>query len=187
MDLGAYAQIEDLSKVAKENGIEVPRLRGYRLMKDEEPVPTEDIKRMMDESAVDVCVNLCRARPFWKANANCYSYGWHSDLLLEYYLVKDVDENGYKKYTGIRWDRIHGKKRKALKLAIKHQKKRIQQQFETWNKYVGNPNILYIHARIGGWNWGDYGGSALAKQPWFLEKVDDYFDDTYCDIYALIK
>jgi len=31
MDLGAYVQIEDLDKIAKENGIVVPRLRGYRL------------------------------------------------------------------------------------------------------------------------------------------------------------
>ena len=35
MDLGAYAQIDDLSEIARRNGIEVPRLRGYRLMKDE--------------------------------------------------------------------------------------------------------------------------------------------------------
>ena len=38
MDIGAYVQIDDLDKIAKENGIEVPRLRGYRLMKDEKPV-----------------------------------------------------------------------------------------------------------------------------------------------------
>lgn len=33
MDLGAYAQIEELEELAKLNGIQVPRLRGYRLMK----------------------------------------------------------------------------------------------------------------------------------------------------------
>lgn len=32
MDLFAYTQIEDLEEIAKENGIECPRLRGYRLM-----------------------------------------------------------------------------------------------------------------------------------------------------------
>ena len=56
-----------------------------------------------------------------------------------------------------------------------------------WNKYVGRENVLYIHSRIGGTNWDYYNGNELTKQPWFLEKVDNYFDSTYCDIYALIK
>ena len=187
MDLIAYVQIDNLSKIAKDNNIEVPRLRGYRLMKDEDPVSTEEIKKLVNRCEVDVCENLCRARPFWNENACCFSYGRRSDLLLEYYLIKDMDENGRKEYTGIRWDRIHGKKRKILKLAIKHQKKRIKKQFEMWNKYAGNGNVLYIHSRIGGHNWSCYGGNELAKQPWFLDKVDDYFDETYCDIYALVK
>ena len=37
MDLFAYLQIEDLEKYLKDNNIEIPRLRGLRLMKDEEP------------------------------------------------------------------------------------------------------------------------------------------------------
>ena len=36
MDLGAYSQTEDLDEIAKRNNIHVPRLRGYRLMKNEE-------------------------------------------------------------------------------------------------------------------------------------------------------
>ena len=59
-------------------------------------------------------------------------------------------------------------------------------QFNTWNKYVGRDDVLYIHARIGGNNWNYYDGPELARQPWFLEKVDDCFDSTYCDIYAKI-
>lgn len=35
MDLGAYVNIEDLDAIAKANGIDIPRLRGYRLMKEE--------------------------------------------------------------------------------------------------------------------------------------------------------
>lgn len=30
MDLEAYINIEDLEQIAKENGIDIPRLRGYR-------------------------------------------------------------------------------------------------------------------------------------------------------------
>jgi hypothetical protein len=42
-----------------------------------------------------------------------------------------------------------------------------------------------IHARIGGNNWEYYDGDeTVATKPWFLEKVDDEFDSTYCDIYV---
>ena len=187
MDLKAYAQIDDLGKIAKDNNIEVPRLRGYRLMQDEEPVSAEEIKRMMNNCEVEVCKDLCRSDPFWNANANCFTYNSWTDYLCEYYLVKCADENGYTHYTDIRWDRIHGWKRKTLKFAIKKQKRRIQKQFEMWNQYAGKENILYIHSRIGGPNWNEYGGNELTKLPWFLDKVDDCFDYTYCDIYASIK
>ena len=55
-----------------------------------------------------------------------------------------------------------------------------------FNKYVGRKDILYIHARIGGGNWSYY-HHRVDKQPWFIEKVDDAFDSTYCDIYAKIN
>lgn len=35
MDLYAYLQIEDYDALAKANGIEIPRLRGYRWMENE--------------------------------------------------------------------------------------------------------------------------------------------------------
>lgn len=97
-------QIEDIEKIAKDNGIEVPRLRGYRLMKYEKPVNVSKMNK----------------------------------------------------------------------------------QREIWNKYAGRDDILYIHARIGGNNWPHYHDQVDTK-PWFLEKVDDSFDSTYCDIYAKIK
>lgn len=187
MDLMAYMQIDDLEKIAKENNIEVPRLRGYRLMKDEELVSMEEINRMMKNCEVSTCEHLCCAEPFWNANAHCYEYSSWTDYLCDYYLVKNTDENGYEKYTDIRWDRIHGWKRKVLKFEIKKQKRRIQKQYDMWNKYVGEKNVLYIHARIGGGNWSCYGGDELVQQPWFLDRVDDCYDETYCDIYALIK
>lgn len=43
MDLEAYINIEDLEQIAKENGIDIPRLRGYRLMKEEEPISQKKI------------------------------------------------------------------------------------------------------------------------------------------------
>lgn len=187
MDLGAYANINDLGKIAKDNNIEVPRLRGYRLMKDEKIVSSEEIKRMMNDCEIEVCKDLCCANPFWSANAFCHSFSSWTDYLLKYYLIESVNEKGFKKYTGIRWDRIHGWKRKILKFEIKKQKRKIQKQFDVWNKYAGKENVLYIHARIGGGNWDCFGGNELMKESWFLDRVDDYFDETYCDIYASIK
>ena len=37
MDLGAYVQIGDLESLMKANGIDIPRLRGLRLMSEEKP------------------------------------------------------------------------------------------------------------------------------------------------------
>lgn len=116
MDLVAYANIEDLEQLAKDNGIDIPRLRGYRLMSEEEPVSQEKINRMKKDCEVDVAKYLCCSDPFWNPNP---SRGWEfsvrTDHLCDYYLTKDE----------IRWDRIHGWKRKILKFAIKKKKRRI--------------------------------------------------------------
>ncbi len=185
MDLGAYAQIGDLDKIAKDNGIEVPRLRGYRLMKDEESV---DLKEIVNKGAiaVDCAMDLCESSPFWNPNARCGEFSYLTDLIKKYYLVTSKDENGHTKYTGVRWNKIHGKKRKILKTYIHNEIKRSTAQWTTWNKYAGKDDILYIHARIGGNNWSSY-YQQVVGQPWFIEKVDDSFDSTYCDIYARIK
>ena len=187
MDLAAFVQIDDLDAIAKANGIEVPRLRGYRLMKDEQPVSLEELKALMKDCEVQVCEDLCCSVPFWSARSSCHRFSQQTDYIRKYFLIQEVDEKGYNRYVGIRWDRIHGKKRKILKFAIKKQNKRIQKQFDVWNKYAGKEGVLYIHSRIGGRNWDYYGGDELSAKPWFLEKVDDWFDSTYCDIYAVVK
>lgn len=187
MDLFAYTQIDKFDKIAKDNGIEVPRLRGYRLMKDEEAASPEDIKYIMKKSEITVCRCLCCSDPLWSSNPDFYEYSGKTDLILRRYLIEEVDEDGCSNYVGIRWDRIHGRKRKILKFEIKKQKRKIQEQLDMWNKYIGRDDVLCIHSRIGGNNWKYYGGDELTKMPWFLDKVDDCFDETYCDIYALIR
>ena len=185
MDLGAYINIANIEDIAKQNGINVPRLRGYRLMGEEQLV---NIKEMIDKNQVAVsCVKcLCESEPFWSIHCEWYTLNSWTDYLKSYYLVKSKDENGYTNYTGVRWDRIHGWKRKVLKTYIHNEIVRQRKQWEVWNKYAGREDILYIHARIGGGNWSYY-SSEVANQPWFIEKVDDSFDNTYCDIYAQLK
>lgn len=70
---------------------------------------------------------------------------------------------------------------------MKKNSKKIQQQYDMWNKYAGKENVLCIHARMGGKNWEYYHGKAnLLSQPWFLDRVDNAFDSSYCDFYAKI-
>ena len=77
---------------------------------------------------------------------------------------------------------LHGKARKKYKLALKHARK----QYDIFNKYVGK-NVLYVHARVGGANWDFFGMDEITKHPLYLERVDDYLDNTYCDIYFKLK
>lgn len=188
MDLMAYVQIEDLAKIAQENGIEIPRLRGYRLMKYEKPVSKEAIKAIKHNAAIEVVEDLCRTRPIWNPHDSGHWYTERTRASVDYYLVTETNENGDEYYSDIRWDRIHGKKRKILKYAIKKAHQRVEAQYSTWNKYAGKENVLYIHSRMGGGNWEYYDGKKeLMSQPWFLDRVDDWWDGTYCDFYASIK
>lgn len=189
MDLYAYAQIGALDKLAKDNGIDIPRLRGYRLMSEEKPVSSEEIGQMIKDGEIEACEDLCHSYPLWCLNPILRHHGDKTAYLCDYYMVKNHkrDDNDGREYVDIRWDRIHGKKRKILKFKIKKMRRRIEQQFEMWNRYAGKENVLYIHSRIGGRNWGFCGGNELMTQPWFLDRVDDYFDCTYCDIYASLN
>lgn len=179
-------QIDALDEIAKKNGIEVPRLRGYRLMKAEKPVTNEEIEQIKKSAAVEEVKELIEQPPFWYGSPTWYDYRKKLTTKREYYLTFEIDEEGKQCFTGIRWDRIHGKKRKVLKFAIKKAKNRIQKQFDVWNKYAGLNGILYIHARIGSENWL-YHGDEVSEKPWFIEKVDDWWDCTYCDIYAKVE
>ena len=74
-----------------------------------------------------------------------------------------------------------------MKHVMKITKRRVLESFGTFNRYVGRDDILCVHARIGGRNWGYYNrGGAVSGSDAFIEKVNDMFDDTYCDIYLRI-
>lgn len=176
MDFGAYVKIDDVSKIAEENGINIPRLRGYRLMVNEEPLPTDEIKKIEEFAEKGVYENMCSGVPAFSVNPLYYAFGEYTDRII----AKYIDEHG-----NLRWNLVHGKKRKNAKFAVKKIKRQVRKQYETFNKYVGREDVLYVHARIGGGNWKLY-CAEIQNQSWFLEKVDDFYDDTYCDIYAKI-
>lgn len=176
MDLGAYAQIDNLGELAEKNGIYIPRLRGYRLMSEEKPLTKEDKEHWINSLYLIKCEYILRRR--W-VRPGVYVHEY------DYFVNKRVDR--IIKDDGIDWSQVHGKLRKKFKYERKRAEKLCEKQISTFNKYAGRNDILMIHARIGGNNWLYYDGPEIEKQSWFLEKVDDCFDNTYCDIYAKLN
>lgn len=181
MDLGAFLQIGSLGYIARANGIDIPRLRGYRLMSECEPCTKETMDSLKKEAAIEIVERLCAAQPFWNPKPELWSFDDWTDCLKDYYLVKGRDGG----YVNVCWFRIHGWKRRILKFEIKKKYRKIEANRDMWNKYAGQENVLYIHSRIG----SDYfkkEREEIKKQPWFLDMIHDDFDSTYVDIYARV-
>ena len=180
MDIGAYAQMEDLEQIMKDNNIDIPRLRGLRLMKNEEPITRASMEDHWEYIGVLECETLCQNG--FKVNASWCELSAETDKIVDKYMIRN---NSYP--IGIKWNKVHGKKRKAFKYVIRKARDRVLLQDRMFNKYCGRDDVLYIHARIGAGNWGWYNCDEIVKdQPWFLEYCEDAFDCTYVDIYAKI-
>ena len=177
MDLGAYVQIGSLSKLAKLNNINVERLRGYRHMKyEDKPLDINEETKGLNRYIVE---DLVTGIPAWSLNSNMYKWNFESD--------KKVRKFYDSKNERIKWENIHGKRRKILKYALKIKRLEAKKQFDLFNKYLGREDILYIHARIGSRSWSDIHYWDYKKEPWYIDGIDDYFDDSYCDIYAKLN
>lgn len=200
MDLFAFAQMDRFTELMNAQGIDIPRLRGVRWMKEEEAVPEEEIRQSIKDQHSWVMEQAVTSEPRFALHPLCYEYSAWTDYLKRYYLIQETEQRSYfdfetggsKTYdhtyvVGVRWDRIHGKNRKNLKYMLKKSAKEVRRQYAAYNKYAGREDVLQIHARIGSNNWFNYDAHlTVEKQPWFLEKVDDAFDYTYCDIYVKI-
>lgn len=175
MNLGAFFNIGNLKPIAKANGIDVPCLRGYWLMKNKKKLTNDDISEMCRDITIEAIEKLIASN--WK------------ELPYREYSIKTTKRN--KHYLNdtdfdkmvIRWDRIHGKKRKIAKWECKKSCRNVIRQMNMFNKYAGRDDVLYIHARLG--NWLDI-MSDIKKKSWYLESINDSFDSSYCDIYAKI-
>lgn len=191
MDLFAYTQISALQPIADYNGISIPRLRGYRLMEYEKPVTAEEMTEMLTNATI-YAVKQCCSMGFIYSDR--FFFMLDTTRLEERYLVKnprylqenESGETDYREYVGIRWDRLHGKKRKRAKHEIKQRLARIRNQYSLFNRYAGKPGILYAHSRIGGANWNTYKNEVI-QHPGFIERTDDCYDNTYCDLYYRVE
>lgn len=170
MDLYAYTQIEDLSFILKNQKIDVPRLRGLRLMKREEKFSQEDINNTIKEDGLYIVEHIVK---FGSLCCSWYPNDPHKKQLK-------YDKDGY--CVGYNFDKIHGWKRKKIKYELKKVKREVLKQYNLFNKFVGQ-DVLYVHARIGGGNWSWCKGWELTKHPDYLGHCDDSFDCTYCDLY----
>ena len=176
MDLGAYVQIGNLSKLAKLNNINVARLRGYRYMKyEDKPIDIDEEMKGLNRYIVE---DLVTSIPAWSINSSIRE--WNSKTGKK--MRKFYDD----KNERIKWENIHGKHRKNLKYVLKIKRLEVKEQFDLFNKYLGREDILYIHARLGSRNWSGIHYWDYEKEPWYIDGIDDCFDDSYCDIYAKI-
>lgn len=122
MDLGAHAQIEKLSEIAEKNGINVERLRGYRLMKDEEPWTEEEMADALNNLVAD----------YWWSRSDQCDPDWFDHKVKDY-------RNGYRPPVTP----------KGMFKEIALLKGRFANQSRCWNKYAGQDGVLYIHSRCG--------------------------------------
>lgn len=182
MDLNAYSKIDGLLSILKDINVNIPRLRGLDLCKDMERYTEEEIKLntalISSETFKDVITSRwCRSR--W------YCYGSKMKRNIEKYGTKTMIDEYHIVIPN--FNKIHGRHRKVLKFEIKKAVKRFQVHRKTWDKYCGRDDVIRVHARLGGSNWYSYDCQILEKHPAFLEKVDDFWDNTYCNIYFKIR
>ena len=182
MDLEAYIQIPDLDAVAEANGIRVSRLRGYRLIRDCRRYTEDEMREDENHTRIHAYERIMASAPPFTLNPKCYGWDARTRRRERKYLIKDKDGHT----IGIRMDLLHGKKRKAAKYEIKRFLRLQKTQSGLWNKYAGREDVLYIHARLGSWNWSSETWRDYKRNPWFLDGCDDTYDPSYCDIYARI-
>ena len=186
MDLLAYTQIDVFEELATLNNINIPRLRGYRWMKLEKTIPTDGINDIIPLCTKAACNQWVSAYPRYSINPRWYISDWNTWALKEYYFKSLKQDDGYETFL-INWDRIHGKRRKNLKYLIKQHRKAAQDSITLWNRFAGESDVLYIHARLGSQSWSTVRHSDLSSESWYIASCDDMYDKSYCDIYAHLE
>lgn len=153
---------------------EIPRARAIEIMSDKKPLLSDTVSELKKQAELDVYRSSCTSDPLFTPYSNVHEYSSKTDAVRK----KFLDKNGE-----LKWNLVHGKRRKRIKFSIKKANKKIDKFRELWNKYSGKKDVACVRARIGGDDWYE---QDIENEPWFLEKVDDWFDDTYCYIFCKI-
>lgn len=172
----------DLVTYLENNGVKVPRMHNVELCKELTPYNDGEVLLNLYMFESNVLSDLLASG--WTNNFFCY--GRRFKKAVKKYAKKYVyssDGNDYHFLAPI-WDNIHGKHRKILKFEFKKMNKQFNKYREAWDRYAGRSDVIVVRARIGGSNWISYDGKfTIASKPIFLEKVDDPYDNTFCNIY----
>lgn len=179
MDLYAYSQIENLETILQINNIEIRRLRGLRLMRQEEAISEEEINKIVEDQKLENAIRWLKQR-CWDVWSSSKDNKVHKAFI--YKTVPDKYHEGEfeKKIVAIDWSKVNRKDRNIIKLVNREDEKRIRTNFKMFNSYIGK-DVLYVHARQGGGNRDYY--PIDTSHPMYLSDCDDWWDSTYCDIY----
>lgn len=150
----------------------IPRARAIEMMSDKEPLLSDSVSELKKQSELDIYKRACISYPLFSPDSNVHEYSNKTDAVQKKFLNKNGE---------LKWNLVHGKRRKRIKFAIKKANKKIDKFRELWNKYASKKDVACVMARIGGENWKE---QDIENGPWFLEKVDDWFDETYCYIFC---
>ena len=178
MDLYAYANIENLEGILTDLNIEIRRLRGLRLMKDQEPTSQKDIEETIRDAKISY------AKDWLQQHSDCIWSSDKADRKHPAFIYSEPNPFEPQEVIDIDLTKVHGKDKNKIKLEWKHIEKAYRKEYETFNKYCGK-DVLYVHARQGGGNRSAY--PIDTQHPRYLEDLDDAFDCTYCDIYYDLK
>lgn len=107
-------------------------------------VSQEELGKMLKAIEKDAVIEYCFSLDRNSTSNNCM---YTSFKRLRKYIR--FSPNGSDFISSIRWENIHGKRRKAIKRCIKKVSKKtkpmIIEQIRTWNKYAGKQGFGYIY------------------------------------------
>lgn len=176
MDLEAYVQIKSLEGIAEANGIEVERVRGYRLMRECEAYSDEEIaKSLRNLEGTYWWMNSDRNEDWFDHPEEEYQAGYRPAKWNRITDIRPLRKDPEWKQDKYRIACISIFKELSM-LRARHKRQRM-----LWNRYVGADDVLFIHSRCGE-GWRKY-----RDEKWFIDACLDAFDPTYCDIYARIE
>lgn len=193
MNTAEYAddiEQDSLYEFVRKQGIDVARLRYIARMSDVLPVTENKLKDELWDAECSVYRYMCEAYPPFAINPAWTELSDRTDRVRKKYLVTkklyNINE-WWAEYTiGFRWWRLHGKKRKNLKYALKKERATTRAMVDLINKYAGRPDVLRLEARLGSANWTGISWRKYCKEPWFLDGVDTHYGSSYCHIYVKV-
>lgn len=177
--------IEALNFLLDSININIPQLKAFNLMKFTRKITTEELNEMIIENEVANVAALIDDYHRWNDPRLQPTLNYEMKPSKRRRYLKYDEETGWDE--SVRWENIHGRHRKTAKFECKKDRKNIIKNVNTFNKYVGQDNILRVCARLGGFNWIYFRGDRFTKHPAFLEKIDCVGDSTFCDIYLKIS